>query len=298
MATETGSANNDSIEGTTGVDLLYGLAGDDTLRGYAGEDSVYDGDDSDLIYGGDNQDQLYGDAGADTIYGSDGTGNATIRSLIYGGTGADLMYGDGTSIGTQFYAGADTDGDTIYSSANANFFDIGADDRIYAGGTYNVLYGSENNIQLELVDVNLAIRNVNMRGDAEVIYGGAGQQGNFYTNDTLASVIYGGDGGDYLFGDYNNSGPDIGFNDTLYGDAGNDRLSSGAGADFLVGGSGNDQYFLLDADATLSEAADEGNDTVYYTQEYINGIYGDTSQVLTTDDFANVEAVIAYGKTV
>ena len=54
-----------------------------------------------------------------------------------------------------------------------------------------------------------------MRGDAEVIYGGAGQQGNFYTNDTLG-VIYGGDGADYLFGDYNNSGPDNGFNDTLY----------------------------------------------------------------------------------
>ena len=189
MATETGSANNDSIEGTAGVDLLYGLAGDDTLRGYAGEDSVYGGDDSDLIYGGDNQDQLYGDAGADTIYGSDGTGTATVRSFIYGGTGADLMYGDGAVSGTQFYAGADTDGDTIYSSANANFFDIGADDRIYASGTYNILYGSENNIQLELVDVNLAIRNFFMRDDAQVIYGGAGQQGNFYTNDTLASVI-------------------------------------------------------------------------------------------------------------
>lgn len=304
MATETGSANNDTIEGTPGVDLLYGLAGNDTLRGYAGEDSVYGGDDSDLIYGGDNQDQLYGDAGADTIYGSDGTGNATIRSFIYGGTGADLMYGDGAVAGTQFYAGADTDGDTIYSSANANFFDIGADDRIYAGGTYNILYGSENNIQLELVDVNLAIRNFFMRGDAEVIYGGAGQQGNFYTNDTLASVIYGGDGADYLFGDYNNSGPDIGFNDTLYGDAGNDKLFSGAGedsvvggGDSLVGGSGNDQYFLLDAGATLFEAADEGNDTVYYSQDYINATYGDTSRVLTTDDFDNVEAVIAYGRT-
>ena len=41
----------------------------------------------------------------------------------------------------------------------------------------------------------------------------------------------------------------------------------------------------------------EGNDTVYYNQDYIDDLYGDPNQNLTTADFANVEAVIAYERT-
>ena len=139
-----------------------------------------------------------------------------------------------------------------------------------------------------------------MRDDAQVIYGGVAENTNFYTNDTQASVIYGGDGGDNLFGDFAQSTSALiinGYADTLYGDAGNDRLYSGYGGDSLVGGLGSDQYYLTLGNATLSEAVGEGNDTVYYNQDYIDDLYGDPNQNLTTADFANVEAVIAYERT-
>ena len=121
----------------------------------------------------------------------------------------------------------------------------------------------------------------------------------FFTNDTQASVIYSGDGGDTLYGDFAQSNSALiinGYADTLYGDAGNDRLYSGYGGDSLVGGLGSDQYHLT-PNATVYEAVDEGNDTVYYNQDYIDELYTDPNQNLTTADFANVEAVIAYERT-
>ncbi|NKF15152.1 calcium-binding protein, partial [Rhizobium phaseoli] len=50
--------------------------------------------------------------------------------------------------------------------------------------------------------------------------------------------------------------------DTLSGGAGNDTLNGGAGADRLIGGAGDDTYIVDNAGGIVTEAADEGIDTV------------------------------------
>ena len=52
---------------------------------------------------------------------------------------------------------------------------------------------------------------------------------------------------------------------------GNDTLDGGAGADTLIGGAGNDTYIVDSAGDEVTEAADEGADTVLSSVSYTLG---------------------------
>jgi serralysin len=99
--------------------------------------------------------------------------------------------------------------------------------------------------------------------------------GDIATNDGMqtfgSDTIYGGAGGDFLYGDAdkyaktNYSGLVSTASNTLYGEAGNDVVYGGAGNDFLYGGNDNDVL-----------VADKGNDVINGgSHTWLHGIGGD-----------------------
>lgn len=82
-----GTANADTIDGSTGDDSIVGLSGNDVLRGGDGHDRIEGNSGNDKLIGGLGDDRLHGSDGNDAIDG--GSGN----DIIDGGPGDDAMTG-------------------------------------------------------------------------------------------------------------------------------------------------------------------------------------------------------------
>jgi Ca2+-binding RTX toxin-like protein len=113
-----GTANNDTLNGTSGVDMIFGLNGIDTINANAGNDLVCGGNGNGTITGGDGNDILDGQNGNDVLNG--GNGNDILRGnlgndTLTGGAGADSFSGGpGTDTVTDFNAAqGDTKDGTI-----------------------------------------------------------------------------------------------------------------------------------------------------------------------------------------
>ncbi len=307
--TLNGGAGNDSIDGNDGADVLYGADGTDTINGGIGNDTVVGGSGSDLISGQDGDDSLAGDDGNDTLFGGAGNDRLTggdAEDQLNGGAGNDTLSGDGGN-------------DILDGGAGADSFvgGEGADTATYAASTTGLI-------------VNLAQPALNTGdAQGDTFTGIEGLRGSAF-NDTLTgdgqnNVLDGGTGADQLSGgtgldlaSYERSaagvlislsGPGLNtgeaagdtytaieglrgsaFNDTIIGDAqdnrlegiaGDDVLQGFAGADMLVGGAGNDIYYIESADDMVIEDLNGGFDTLY------------TQANIRLSD--NIEQVVAYG---
>jgi Ca2+-binding RTX toxin-like protein len=112
--------------------------------------------------------------------------------------------------------------------------------------------------------------------------------GNFFGNgNNLANILTGNSGANILTG---NSGANIldgkSGDDTLIGGAGFDTLVGGAGADTMSGGAGNDKYSVDSLGDTVTEALNEGVDTV---RSSVTFTLGDNVDYLTLTGAAAID---------
>ncbi len=226
-----GTAGDDVIVGSTGVDDIDGLGGNDLICAYTGVDSIDGGDGNDTIYGGELADTIEGGLGDDKILG--GKGGDTITA----GDGADELRG---GLGNDtLTSGSDANGDRLVGEGGADTLTGGdGDDKLSGGPGADVLKGNGGADQLL------------GGGDADDMQGGAGE--DILNGDTGNDMLDGGADADILRGE---SG-----DDTMAGGEGADRLRGGVGADVGNGGDGADFLYGGDDNDTLDGEA--GNDKV------------------------------------
>eukprot|EP00105_Crassostrea_gigas_P038451 XP_019922599.1 PREDICTED: uncharacterized protein LOC109618702 [Crassostrea gigas] len=190
-------------------------------------------------------------AAAEFVYGWEGndTINSTIGfgGVIFAGAGNDTVNKIGIIQDKDVDGGDDTDKDTYLLLAN--------------GAVINLLLGTS-----EANGVTAAVTNFE---DFEY----AGPSDITVIGGSAANAILTGDGDDTLFG--NSEGDflqaSLG-NDRANGGSGDDTIRGGDGSDTLIGASGDDNmfgddgddtYFLQQAGDTVTEAFNEGTDTVF-----------------------------------
>lgn len=318
-----GGAGNDKLFGLGGDDLLLGGTGDDELQGDDGNDVLSGGEGNDLLNGGAGDDQLFGESGDDILIagaGRDlldgGDGNDTLRAGYYastlkGGSGDDQLIGlESADEGSTFIGGKGNDTITGTRKGDLYLFNLGdghdiitesvdrlstdvlrfgegvstSDLTVSRNGTSLVIshrngtdsitilkwFNTYNNYQIERFEffdgsVWLAY-DVTAMG---LVVQGTGAAETLTAMDGFNNTLYGLAGDDILIG---KSG-----NDILFGGDGKDDLRGGYGDDQLFGGEGNDRlHGEYGRDVLYGEA---GDDTLYgsnYASILIGGSGNDT----------------------
>ncbi|MBY3363411.1 M10 family metallopeptidase C-terminal domain-containing protein [Rhizobium laguerreae] len=241
----TGNLLDNVITGGVGADSLAGAAGNDTLIGGSGADKMS---------GGMGDDVYVVDIATDIVIENVNEGTDTVRTalsiytlgnnvenLTY--TGSASFTGTGNALANTITGGAGND--TLNGAAGADTLIGGVrnDTYIVDNAGDSVIENTDEGI--DTVRTNLA--SYELAGNVENLsFAGTGPFAG--TGNNLDNVITGGAA-----------------NDTLSGGAGNDTLDGGAGADSLIGGAGDDTYSVDNAGDSVTEAADEGTDTVRTT---------------------------------
>ena len=219
---------DDIVDGNDGNDRLNGEEGNDVLNGGAGDDIIQTGDyepggGDDIANGGDGDDTIFAGVGHDVLTGGAGKDNFVVVRAYYAASDdviADFSAGDKidlTSIGV---------GD-IQSLLPFMHMD-GADTVI--------------SLKSNGFDQTITVKGVELASltSASFIYSPY-NSGNYVTSSQGSDTVFGGTGGDHLYG---------------------------YGGDVLVGGAGNDTYIITQLGDTILEDANRGRDVVLTTIDY------------------------------
>lgn len=305
-----GSDGNDNLSGGEGTDNLLGGQGDDLLAGGAGADTLTGEEGHDVLDGGLGADQMTGGSGNDE-YRVDDANDIVIEAL---GEGIDIVrssvsYTLPTNVETLELTGSDaidatgdgTSNHLIGNSANNILSGLAGNDVLEGGGGQDVLIGGAGN---DLLDGGYDVDRleggtgddeyvVDTQTDLVVELADEGQdtvraRSDYTLSDHIETLIL-----DEAYGAYRgtgNSGDNL-----ITGNSSSNYLDGAGGADQLVGGLGDDIYVVDSASDQVVEQADEGEDTVQSSVNYVLGstlenltLLGDDNLNGTGNDQANV----------
>ncbi|NEH98759.1 M10 family metallopeptidase [Rhizobium leguminosarum] len=241
----TGNALDNVLKGGVAADKLMGAGGNDTLIGGAGADTMS---------GGTGDDTYVVDIVTDLVIENLNEGTDTVQTALIGYTlgnnvenltytGSASFTGAGNALANTITGGAGND--TLNGAA-------GADTLIGRAGNDTYIIDNAGDLVTEVADegtdtVRTNLASYTLAANVENLsFAGTGAFAG--TGNNLDNTITGGAA-----------------TDALSGGVGNDMLDGGAGADSLIGGEGNDTYIIDNAGDLVTEAADEGTDTIRTT---------------------------------
>ncbi|WP_261335072.1 M10 family metallopeptidase, partial [Rhizobium leguminosarum] len=238
----TGNALDNVLKGGVAADKLVGAGGNDTLIGGAGADTMS---------GGTGDDIYVVDIATDIVIENANEGTDTVRTALVsytlGNNVENLTYTGSAS----FTGAGNALANTITGGAGNDVLNggTGADSLIGGAGNDTYIVDNAGDIVTEIANegvdtVRTSLASYTLAANVENLsFAGTGTFAG--TGNNLDNTITGGAA-----------------TDTLSGGAGNDTLDGGAGADSLIGGEGDDTYSVDNAGDSVTEAADEGADTV------------------------------------
>ncbi|MCS6265936.1 MAG: calcium-binding protein, partial [Vampirovibrio sp.] len=267
---------NHILTGGTGDDTLIGGAGNDTMIGGAGNDTLTGGTGNDTLIGGAGNDIYVVDSASDVITENASEGTDTVQTSITYSLGANVE--NLTLTGSSNINGTGNTLDNILTgNASNNTLDGGAGIDTLIGGTGNDTYlvdsttdtitealseGTDTVRSSVSYTLGSNVENLTLTG-ASAINGTGNTLDNTITGNASDNNLDGGAGNDTMVG---GAGAD-----TLIGGAGNDYLFGGAGNDTMVGGTGDDTYIVDSTSDVVTEALNEGTDTVQSSVSYTLG---------------------------
>ena len=199
---ETGTNNDDDLEGTDRHDLVVGYGGDDLLNGQGGND---------LLFGGSGDDSLNGQTGDDWLFGNRG------NDLADGGAGNDFLSGGG--------------GDDTLSGGEG-------DDYLAGIAGNNQLFGGDGNDRVSGIDIPQELLQDQEIRDELRGYLNTATRGLLSGNDLSALVDLatrtGPEGQDWAEGGAGD--------DTLYGDSGDTLIGGAGADSVVVHYTGAEDY--------------------------------------------------------
>ena len=227
----TGNALNNTLTGNAADNVLDGGAGNDTMVGGAGNDTYVVDNTADVITESSS-------SGTDTVLSSVSfTLASNVENLTL--TGSANLNGTGNSLANVLRGNAGNN--TLSGGTGADTLIGGAGDDIYVvdstGDVIQENAGEGTDWVQSSVTHTLAAHVENL-----TLTGSSGLSG---TGNSLNNVLTG------------NSGAN-----TLNGGAGNDWIDGGSGNDTMVGGSGDDTFVVNATGDIVTEAVNEGTDTV------------------------------------
>ncbi|TAV47130.1 rhizobiocin [Rhizobium leguminosarum] len=240
--TGTGNSLDNIITGGAAIDTLFGGVGNDTLNGGGG---------ADRLIGGAGDDTYIVDNAGDVVTEVANEGIDTVRTNLSAHSLAANVE-NLTYIGTAAFTGAGNLLDNIIIGGVAADKLMGAagnDTLIGGAGADTMLGGTGDDIYVVDIATDIVIENAN--------------EGTDTVRTALVSYTLGNNVENLTYtGSASFTGAGNALANTITGGAGNDVLNGAAGADTLIGGAGHDTYIVDNAGDIVTEAANEGIDTV------------------------------------